>query len=390
MFNLIASVIIPQGSGLRVLIYGLLRGVYNMVGNYGVAIILFTLFLRLIILPLDFLNKYFTKRNATKMAVFKNEDAELKKQYGTEPMKYMTARREMYRRNGYNPLLSSVFMMANMIITMIIFITVFGCLRTISAESLNNQYQELSKTYIQYDISNDIMDGEEFSESFITSINTTYEENNSSFLWVHNIFRSDTSTSKTPSLSEFSNATKDIVAEHLGEASTTEQREAYTKQMHETIITNLSSKNSSGWNGWFLLVILSGVTMYFSTQVNMAAMKKKKIAEATKEVEVSYSMRKTKEQSEQTMPTIDPAAMMKYMKWIMPIMIVFFTFSSNAAFALYITMGAIVQTSLGLGVNLIIDKIIAKQEQKKKDAEPNHPVINPHTRYFKKKKENAT
>jgi len=53
-------------------------------------------------------------------------------------------------------------------------------------------------------------------------------------------------------------------------------------------------------------------------------------------------------------------------------------------------MGAIVQTSLGLGVNLIIDKIIAKQEQKKKDAEPNHPVINPHTRYFKKKKENAT
>ena len=124
--------------------------------------------------------------------------------------------------------------------------------------------------------------------------------------------------------------------------------------------------------------------MFFSTQVNMAQMQKKKDAETQKEIEVGYSIRKAKVTGgDPAIPQIDPAAMGKIMKYMLPAIMVIVTFGSTAAFALYIVTGAIIQTSMGYGINYLVDKIIARQEKAQKDSAPKS-VINPHTRYFKK------
>jgi membrane protein insertase Oxa1/YidC/SpoIIIJ len=158
--------------------------------------------------------------------------------------------------------------------------------------------------------------------------------------------------------------------------------------MYDTVIANLDAKNKSGWNGYCLLVILAAVTMYFSTSINMKTMQKKKTEESQKEIEVGYSIRKTREnQPDSAIPSLDPAQMGKIMKYILPAIMLIVTFSSNAAFALYISMGAIIQTSLGLGINALVNLILKKQEAKAKASEPKHPIINPHSRYFKKKHE---
>lgn len=419
MINLIASLHIPKGSGLSSLIFGLLRWIYNGVHNYGVTIILFTVILRLIVLPMDFGNKYFSKKNAAKMAEFKDEDAELKKQYSTDPMKYMAARRQMYRKNGFNPAGTSIFMLANIILTLFIFFTVFSCLRTISSTNLNMQYRELGSVYIQYTQDQNL---DTDSDAFRTQVNATYTEYNESFLWVHNIFRPDTWASKKPTLSEFYSATKnldtlpideDAIAAEVDEAAVlaklkpnaseaakakaiakakadaiADAKADYITQMHKTIVANLNAKNKNGWNGCFILIIAAAVTMYFSTQINMATMKKQKTEESKKEPEVSYSLRKTKEsQGTDAVPQINPEQMQKIMKFMLPGVMIIATFSSNAAFALYITAGSVVQTTLGFGINFIVDRIMKKQEAIKKEKQPDHPVINPHSRYFKKQYE---
>jgi len=373
--TLLAAIQIPKAGGLNGLIYGLLGGIYDLVGNYGFAVILFTLVLRLIVLPMDFGNKYFTKRNAAKMAEFKDEDSALKQQFANNPMAYMTARREMYRRNGYNPMGSSLFMLANVVLTLFIFITVFSCLGSVSTLNINNQYKELSNIYIQY------QQGTIDEDDFKIQLDATYEQYNSSFLWVHNIFRPDTWASKTPDSAEFNKAISD---NDLPETAT--DKAAYRNEMYKAIYTDNLAKTKTGWNGYFLLVILAAVTMYFSTTINMKTMQKKKAEESKKEVEVGYSIRKTRElQSDSAIPSIDPAQMGKIMKYVLPAIMVIVTLSSNAAFALYISMGAIIQTSLGFGINALVDVILKKQEAKAKADAPKHPVINPHSRYFKKK-----
>lgn len=418
MINLIASLHIPEGSGLKYLIYGLLRWIYNGIGSYGWAIIVFTILLRLIVLPLDFGNKYFTKKNAVKMAEFKDQDAELKKQFAEDPMKYMTARRQMFRQNGYNPMGSSLFMLTNVVLTLFIFITVFQCLSTVSSTNLNRQYKELGAVYIQYS-QGENLDIE--SSAFREQINKTYGECNESFLWIHNIFRPDTWTSKKSSFSEFYSATKNmdlpidedaiiagideeaVIAKLKANASAetkikaiakaktdaiAEAKIEYIREMHKTVNANLVGDNKDGWNGYFILVIGSAVTMYFSTKVTMATQQKQKTEDTKKEIEVGYSLRKAKESERPSdIPQVDPEQIQKVMKFILPGIMVIFTFTSTAAFALYITAGAIIQTTFGIVINNLVGKILQKQQDAQNANKPKHPVINPHSRYFKKQYE---
>jgi len=382
MFNFIASVAFPKGNDLfNTIVFGLLEGLTGLVG-YGVAIIFFAIILRLFMMPLDVLNKYFTKRNAAKTAEFKEEDDELKAQFGADPLKYMAARREMHRRNGHNPMISNLVMFGNMVVTMMVFIAVFGCLSQISTLNINNQSKALHAVYVKHEAAGTLEEGAIEGKTFREEINFVYGEYTEGFLWVHNFFRPDTWESKRPSLKQFKRAVGD---DTIPEA-TYNTIFSIDGETGKYSGTGLSKKNSHGWNGYLIFFLIVPATMYFSMQVNMSVMQKKKAAESKKEAEVGYSMRQAKAQADpNAMPQVDPQKMMKYMKFMMPAMMIIFVINSASAFALYIAVGAIMQTSLGLGSNAIIDKVIKKQEQKKKDAEPNHPVINPHTRYFKKR-----
>ncbi len=78
----------------------LLRWVYNLTGSYGVAIILFSLILKLVLLPFQLKSK----RSMVRMGRLSSKQAELQKQYAKNQQKYQEELAKLYQEEGVNPM----------------------------------------------------------------------------------------------------------------------------------------------------------------------------------------------------------------------------------------------------------------------------------------------
>ena len=73
---------------------------YSLVQNYGLALVLFTVLTRLILLPLA-VNQ---QKGMVKMAMFRPKMEEIQKKYAKNPQKMNEEMTALYAREGYNPL----------------------------------------------------------------------------------------------------------------------------------------------------------------------------------------------------------------------------------------------------------------------------------------------
>jgi YidC/Oxa1 family membrane protein insertase len=80
-------------------IFWLLTQIYALVGNYGVAIILLTCVIRLLMYPLS--AKQFRSQLALKR--IQPKVAQLKERYGDDKQKFMQAQMELWKKEGANP-----------------------------------------------------------------------------------------------------------------------------------------------------------------------------------------------------------------------------------------------------------------------------------------------
>ena len=78
----------------------LLRWMYSITGSYGVAIILFSLILKLILLPFQMKSK----RSMVRMGRLSGKQAELQKQYAKNQQKYQEELQKLYAEEGINPM----------------------------------------------------------------------------------------------------------------------------------------------------------------------------------------------------------------------------------------------------------------------------------------------
>ena len=76
-----------------------MRFIYNLVQNYGVAIILFTLFSKLLLFPIN----YKTQKSSAKMQKLNPKLQALRKKYEKEPQKLQEAQMALYQEEGVNP-----------------------------------------------------------------------------------------------------------------------------------------------------------------------------------------------------------------------------------------------------------------------------------------------
>jgi len=401
-----STTIFPSGSGLTALIFGLVKFLFNLVGNYGIAIILFTLVLRLIMTPLDFGNKYFTKKNTKKMAELKPQLDNINKIYANDALAKNRAQQDLFRKNGYGQGGFCLFMLINLVLSLVIFLTVFNSLREISNVNINNQFVALQGVYAEYEDS-----GSLDSAEFAAAVNAKYDEYNIPFLWVKNFWRPDNWASQTMSWSEFqssvsgtsgsvfkSDAYLDADSKYLIAAAIDSANPTATEKIaaHDAYIADLKSEyemifnainpQHKGWNGLLILIALAAITMYFSTAINMNQMKKKATDKKTSPEIVRYSMRETRAAPDASaVPEINPMAMGKMMQFLLPVIMIFFTLSTTAALALYITAGAIISTGFTFVNNALADKLLEKQDRGKGTTGTGKTVINPHTKYFKGK-----
>lgn len=78
----------------------LMRWMYTITGSYGVAIILFSLILKLILLPFQMKSK----RSMIRMGRLSGKQAELQKQYAKNQQKYQEELAKLYQEEGVNPM----------------------------------------------------------------------------------------------------------------------------------------------------------------------------------------------------------------------------------------------------------------------------------------------
>ena len=78
----------------------ILNAIYGIVGNYGIAIIIVTVLMRIIIFPLTLKQE----KSMKKMRELQPELEKIKEKYKDNPQEYQQKTAELYRESGVNPL----------------------------------------------------------------------------------------------------------------------------------------------------------------------------------------------------------------------------------------------------------------------------------------------
>lgn len=134
----------------------ILRGLYSFIGNYGVCMILFTLLVKMLVVPLD----YKSRKGMRRMSAMQPQMEKLQKKYANDKEKLNQKTSELYRSAGVSPLSGCMPMLVSMAVLWIM----WGAMRLVANTELVEQSLQL------------LITGEQVNESF---------------LWIRNIWVAD-------------------------------------------------------------------------------------------------------------------------------------------------------------------------------------------------------
>lgn len=335
---------------------GIIYGMEGAVGNYALALILVTIIIKLIMVPLDFVNRYTSKKSARKQAEIKPELDKINAKYANDKNLLNQKTMELYKAHNYNITGTCFGMLAYLVLTMVVFWTLFGALNNISAYKIGDQYLQVRKEYFAvYEIDVDsLADEQTVMDAYNAKLETLTEEQqielkntadkkaknkydqvSTSFLWIKNIWLADSTVSPVMKYDDFIKKSKVTKAQ-------------VSADEYNLVITPMSSVERKN-NGYFVLAVLAAGLNYLSYGINnwisKARAKKKGLD-----------------------PNLASNTSNKAMSIIMPIIMGIFTLFYNAAFGLYIVAGALITLITSPLVTLFVDMLefdaISKEKQK--------------------------
>lgn len=374
---------------------------HNGIHNYAWAIIVFTIVLKIILLPLDFLNKYVTAKNAKVQKAIQPELEKIQKQYGNNKQIINQKTMELYKKNNYSVTGSCVVMLINMALTLTIFITLFSGLNSMAAYKVQYQYNEIQKSYYSVeDYSNDNL-AERYKHYFIEYASDTanlndegkikdetaaktyamdkvkaeiatynnetnnanalqrYGEVKESWLWIDNIWKSDTPwTNSVATFKEYSNSAratfKDVEIKNTADEQIGMLTAGDLKSLAEAEYNQIMDpiRESAGRaNGYLIVVILAAGLNLISLLASQGKLKFKRKKKTTLEEETNQKQ---------------PGGWL--MLVLLPAIMIYITLIYNAVFGLYIFVSSLVTTAATPLINWLIN-VIDKKKQAKKDKE---------------------
>ncbi len=315
----------------------ILVGINSVVGNYGWSIVVFTLFIRLIVLPFDYKSRV-AMRKTTKIQPKLNA---LQKRYANDKEKLNQKMSELYRKEKINPLSSCL----PMLLSMPILFAMFAAMRMVANEELVGQVVSMLQGNAPVMegwlwIKNIWMPDSPFN-SCLPDLNMMRQV--PSDIW-QKMITGDTldwliTTFSLPA-DPFSNANlqSTIVALNaaLQETSFYAQSGVVPGWTFNLLITSFSIMKD--WNGLFILPLFAAVSQLLMNKVQPTS---------------------APEQS-----GADKPAGSGFMTWFFPLFSLWICASSNGAFALY-WMAANV---IAILENLAINKYLDIKEQKESNA----------------------
>ena len=327
-------------SFLNSLLLTLIKALHTLINNYALTIIVFTVLIKLVVMPLNLKSR----RSTMRMATIQPKAAALQEKYKDDQEKLNQKLQELYRKEGINPMGSCL----PMILSMIILFAMFYALRTFANEQLVSQFL----TFYH----NPEIDPHTLVEPFLWIKNlwmpdspfATYMPDVQSLRLVDYKTWNDVSAKlfadgvipqalSFASASDLTTYITDVVTPFVGSA-------AYAPYIAP--VAGLGSLNILGLirfsiyqegNGWFLLPILSVVSQIFMQKLTMKN------------------------------TTMDPsqAGSQKMMIYVMTFMSLYFCASYNSAFALYWVVANIYAIIEQIGFN----KYFEQQDRKASKAE---------------------
>ncbi len=377
---------------------------HSGIHNYAWAVIVFTIVLKLILLPLDFLNKYITQKNTKIQAIIQPEVAKIQKQYGNNKQLVNQKTMELYKKNNYNVVGSCVIMIVNLVLTLVIFITLFAGLNSIASYKIAHQYNEIQKSYYsvaEYDVDNivniykeryveyvnnnsdaqgnfdsalaeayaksktkELLSNKDVSEEVIAEKNeraiNKYNEVKESWLWVENIWKSDTPWSNSvASFNEYLSGAKASFKDTAFKLNDDENAKTVTisadslKEFAEVEYNTIMDpiRDSAGRaNGYLIIVILAVGLNLISLLLAQGKLK--------------FKRKKTEEPAQPKQPG----------GWLMmvllPGLMLYITLTYNAVFALYIFASSLV----GVLTTPLINYFVKLLENRKSKKQPKQTV----------------
>lgn len=349
-------------------IISLLDWMNSGIGNFGWTVVVFSIALRLVLLPLDIWQRISMRKQKEKMDILRPQLEKLQKQYANRP--------DILRQKQYELQKSAnVRMMSSclpMIFTLVIFAIVFQGFREyivhVNETIVTNLYNDV---YLQFFVDNheaiekvvgqSILDSSgnlaaNFfpSYSYIETAGLVDQLNQKlvagytpeSWLWVKNVFMSDTWTNVIPSYDNFiSSGIGGISASipNIAGVSYNELMSPIMAAYNKTGFTDLKH-----WNGYLLLPLLSILTSFFAT---MLQQKMQPMQPPTTGSEAQQKQQKI---------------MNKVMVYMMPLILGFFAIMYSAAFAIYYFVSNVISTITSIAFNLSM-----KSAEKKRMTDDN-------------------
>lgn len=308
----------------------ILNGINSVIHNYGWSMVVFTLLIKLVLLPLD----YKSRKSMRRMTKLQPQIAKLQKKYANDKEKLNQKSAELYRREGINPMSGCLPMLVSMVILFIM----FDAMRTVANTEMASQALGLLTTGTQTNeswlwIKNIWMPDSPFNPVIADSANLRIIPAD---IWAK-VFVSLDPASVT-ALAQYGIDAATISGETVFAALQTLPIYAQETQLWATmpqlnlLIVNLSIYAHN--NGWFILPILAAVTQYLMTL-------------------------------SQPQPAADPnnpaASTNKFMKYFFPLFSLWICSSYNAIFALYWVVSNVFAWVQGLVMNKMFEKMDENQ-----------------------------
>ena len=134
---------VPEITGTFGFLVELIKWLGVVSGSIALAVVLFTIILKAITLPFDFISRVKMRKNSLKMEEMRPELERLQKQYADNKELYNQKMMALYKKNGYSMFGSCL----PMILSIVIFIIAINAFNNYSRYENRRYFYEMSKSY---------------------------------------------------------------------------------------------------------------------------------------------------------------------------------------------------------------------------------------------------
>ncbi len=314
--------------------------------NYGWAIVVFTVVLKLVLTPLDIMQRVATQKQSRVTAYMQPELDAIKKKYGDNKERINAETQKIYKK--YNTGMGGICltMLLSFVVTAVVFFTLYGSIRSYGTSKLYESYSQIDSAYVtaeseyQQKLDEDVISVDVYADAKSYAIDMAKEkyqqlEKRNSWLWVKNVWKADRNVSQFISFDSFANQ----------QNLSGEQREQ-ARERYNAITSSIVGEGKDN-NGYFVLIFLCAIVNFLTQFLSMKLLA----------------------------PKGQKLSMMNIiMMIVLPLSMILFAWTSNVVFTLYILTNSIMSAIISTIISLIMRKINSKKSLEEL-IKPKVPVV---------------